>query len=427
VGPGHLSVGGRRESIGGLSARNGIPQRWRAEKARNSSDLGELEISEPSTLFDVMNPWELEEELHRAEDEIVQKLEAAGPFIRTRIRLVDFLVDQLRFAKAGMVQAERRGLRGLPALEWVEYLSWPECMRRAKTTWRRDLLRRHAFDEQSCLWQAALYAHRPDDEVGVGPPRRLTFPFPLQLGPYPSKRRLTRTAKASLMAHIAFDPEGFDVPAAPLRPVRRLNSQLTWYLVASAAVLRRRQGRFNPVEIVIDEPRDYSATEARQSLLAQVAHQQTTLEAILQAAPSVDPVALAHLRERIDVLRWAAEAIQQAGTRERGWILDHFFTLPNTAWMTVIEALTDGLPPDWLGVFLGFALERKGVLSVRERKRLRKVAAAVLSQWQVVYYPRRELDVQEATNVVKRLIRVRRLLQPKSLFKYVGKLIRRRA
>ncbi len=394
------------------------------ETTNRTRPLGAIRISEARTLFDGMNPWELEQELYRAEREIVRQLKDTAPFIPTGIDLVDFLVDQLRFAEAGRAQAERRGLQGLPALEWVEYLSWPECWRLAKTGWRRALLRQHAFEEQSCLWQAALHAHHPGDQVGVGPPRRLTFPFPLRLGPYPSRYRLTRQAKASLEAEIAFDPKGDGVPPGPVRPVRRLNPVYSWRLVASAANLY--DGQFHPVQIVIDEPRDYSAADTRQLLLAQAAHQQATLEAARQATPPPDPAALARWRQRIDILTAAAEAIPQVGTRERGLILGHFFTLPDTAWMTAVEVLTDGLPPDWLGVFLGFALERKGLLSVRERKRLRKVGAAVFSQWQSVYYPQRELQTGEASEAVGRLSRVRRLLQPKSLYQYLGKSMRRR-
>lgn len=384
--------------------------------------LGGLEISTGRTLFDVKDPWELEEELYRAERAIVQKLEATSTFVRTEIHVVDFLVDQLRFAEAGLAEAERRGLRGLPALEWVEYLSWPECWRQAKTEWRRALLRRHAFEEQSCLWQAALYARRPGDDIGVGPPRRLTFPFPLRLGPYPSRYGLTRQAKASLEAEIAFDPEGYGAPG-PLRPVRRLTPVFSWRLVASAANLY--DGQFHPVQIVIDEPRDYSAEHARQLLLAQAAHQHAALEAARQATPPLDQAALARWQQQIEILRAAAEAIPKVGTRERGMILDHFFTLPDTAWMTAVEVLTDGLPPDWLGVFLGFALERKGLLSVREGKRLRKVVAVVLSRWQDVHHPRHEFNIEKAAQAVERLSRVRRLLQPKSLYQYVAKLIRK--
>src|SRR5260370_41084644 len=113
------------------------------ERTNRARPLGAIRISEARTLFDGMNPWELEQELYRAEREIVRQLKDTAPFIPTGIDLVDFLVDQLRFAEAGRAQAERRGLHGLPAREWVEYLSWPERSRLAKTRGLRCLLRQH--------------------------------------------------------------------------------------------------------------------------------------------------------------------------------------------------------------------------------------------------------------------------------------------
>jgi hypothetical protein len=42
-----------------------------------------------------------------------------------------------------------------------------------------------------------------------------------------------------------------------------------------------------------------------------------------------------------------------------------------------------------------------------------------------VHYPRREFNIEKAAQAVERLSRVRRLLQAKSLYQYVGKLIRK--
>jgi hypothetical protein len=120
-------------------------------------------------LFQLMAPGDVEIEVERAEGEILEDLRADAPFIRTNIEVLDYLVDQIRFLQAGLGHAERRGLRGLPALQWTAYLSWPQTQRLAETQWRRDLVQRYAFTTPAWLWQRALHAHRPDDPVNVGP------------------------------------------------------------------------------------------------------------------------------------------------------------------------------------------------------------------------------------------------------------------
>jgi hypothetical protein len=147
---------------------------------------------EARTLFEIYSPWEVEVETERAEGEILQELRSSPEFIRTGIEVLDYLVDQLRFLKAGLGHAERRGLRGLPALDWAGYLSWPETQRLAQTQWRRDLVKRYAFETPAWLWQRALHARQPDDPVNVGPSREdIWYPPELQLGPYPSELHLT--------------------------------------------------------------------------------------------------------------------------------------------------------------------------------------------------------------------------------------------
>src|SRR5260370_9449219 len=96
------------------------------------------------TLFEILEPWEGEEEVYRAEREILESLKEPA-FIRTGIDNVDYLVDQWRFARAGLEQAKRRGLHGLAALEWTSYLSWPEVCRQAGTQKPHGLLRPDPF------------------------------------------------------------------------------------------------------------------------------------------------------------------------------------------------------------------------------------------------------------------------------------------
>jgi hypothetical protein len=177
------------------------------------------------------------------------------------------------------------------------------------------------------------------------------------------------------------------------------------------------------VEILIDEPRNYSAGEAQAALLANAQR----LEEAFPAAEAQDDIpaeVIAQQRHAVQALRAAAAEIGQAGTRARAELLEAFFNVPYTLWLSpVVEVLPDDLPSEWLGVFFGFAFERKGLLSVRERKQLRRVAVAVLETWQTLHFPAHELSHEEAARVTDRLAKIRRLLQAKSLFAYLAKAI----
>jgi hypothetical protein len=136
------------------------------------------------TLFEVYGGdgellcWDIE----TAEAKLRRKVEAqAQSRPLTGVRLVDLLVDQFVFCQAAGAQASARGLQGLAALEWAEYLSWPECKRQAGPAWRQKLLKRYAFEEPSCWWQRALQARKPGDQVGVGPPRNAVNWYPMGL------------------------------------------------------------------------------------------------------------------------------------------------------------------------------------------------------------------------------------------------------
>ena len=221
---------------------------------------------EARTLFSLFHPKSLEPVLEEAEREIVQELAARPPSIRIGIGVVEYLADQI----------------GLAALEWVEYLSWPECSRQAQRGWKRDLLRRNAFEQPVALWQAALAAHTANDSVGIGPPRTAEFCLPpsLQFGPYPSGYPPTAKEPACLRAHLKFDTW---TPPSPLTPVRRLNRAAVWTLEMSSAWLY--DGRFVAIDILVDEPRDYSAEEAK-TVLQMRADQ---WEQMLTFAETVEP------------------------------------------------------------------------------------------------------------------------------------------
>jgi hypothetical protein len=386
--------------------------------------------SSPRTVFEVYPVRELEKEVERGEREILERLEAEGGFVRTRIRPIDYLVDQIRFLREALAQAEGRGLQGIPAVEWAEYLSWPECWRVARTRWRRDLLRREAFEERSECWQGALRARHPGDSLLCGPPRQSNNwpPSTLRFGPYPSleprgKRQWhpqTPLASISLEAQLSFNPW---TRPNPLQPVRRLSPNIVWTITLSIA--RKYGVQLHHLDVLIDEPRDYSSEEVMATLHAIIDGCGARLRAA-ETSPSAPPDAvLAQLRRTIDVARVATERIGQAKTNERAAILERLFRVPGTIQFGPIEIIPEDLPPEWLGVFLGFALCRKGVLSTQEQKRLSKAAVAVLGQWQVSKrFRKHELDEREVARIVKRLANMRRLLQAKSLFLYLAKAVR---
>ncbi len=383
------------------------------------------EINRPpegGTLFEIRPPREVEQAVFGAEQEILENLREP-PFIRTGVRNVDYLVDQWRFAKAGLAQAERLGLRGLAALEWTSYLSWPECSRQAQTGWHRDLLRRYAFEEPAPCWQRVLHTHS-SEEAGrvVGPPRKdVWLPAKLLFGPYPSASGPTALAPACLEADIQFDT---GATPGPLTPVRRLTGASIWTLRLCAMRVYAERAGF--LELVIDEPRRYSAAETQETLLAEAQHGETILHAATTGPTPIPAAVAAGWRKSIDQLRAAAGAITQARTRERATLLERLLSVPGSVGLTPIEVLTDDLPPDWFGVMLGFAFERRGVLSVRDRKHLHRAAQAVFDHWQATHYPNREILRKRASLIVARLADVRRLLQPSSLFAYLATLTRAR-
>ncbi len=343
-------------------------------------------------------------------------------FPRPGIEVLDYRVNQIRFLQVACRHADRRGLRGLPALDWAAYLSWPETQRVAGTQWRRDLVRRYAFQAPAWLWQRALHAREPGDPINVGPSREdVWYPPTLQLGPYPSEVHLTKMAPAVLEAHV--DLDAWTTPG-PLVPVRRLNQAMTWRLQVSAA--RLYSARFWPFDLIIDEPRDYSPAEARATLLARVGLLESMLRGTEGEPSTVPQAVVAQWRHEVDRLRQAAEQIGQAKAPDRASLLERCFVIPGTWWLGPVEILTDDLPPEWLGVMLAFAFDRRGLLSVRDGKHLRKVAATVFDHWQSTHYPDREISPKLMRLMSTRLGHVRRPLQPASLFAYVRRFVPRR-
>ena len=321
--------------------------------------------------------------------------------------------------RAGMDDAKRRGFSALAALEWVEYLSWPECLEQAGPAWRRALLRRYAFEEPSSNWQGALRARFEGDSFPVGPPRgsawsrNAIYPPPLlSLGPYPSENSPTKLAPAALHASISYNP--WVVPSA-LQPVRRLTPSLVWTLKISATAVYN--GKFRGfLELSLDEPREYSVAETKATLQAMADQLEAQLEQPGMPAEQV-PVR----QGWADAMRRAADSIDGARSAHRAEILETFMSEPGVLTFVEPAILPDDLPHEWLGVFFAFAFERSGLLSAREARKVHSHATTVLEHWQARHYPRHELSRAAASDVIGRVARMRRLLSRKSLFSYLEK------
>ena len=111
-------------------------------------------------------------------------------------------------------------------------------------------------------------------------------------------------------------------------------------------------------------------------------------------------------------------------TRHRAEALVGYAALPLEVLFGEIDILAEDLPIEWFGTSLGFLLERRGVLSVRESRLLHQSAEQLVEDWQEKRFPRRRLDRQAAQRVVGRLASLVRLLTGKSLLAYLAKVTR---
>jgi hypothetical protein len=378
------------------------------------------------TLFEVYEGdgeqlcWDIE----TAEAKLRLKVEAQAQSRRqTGVRLVDLLVDQFVFFKAARVQASTRELQGLAALEWPEYLSWPECKRQAGPAWRQRLLKRYAFEEPSCWWQRALQARKPGDQVGIGPPRNAInwYPMGLQFGPYPTLHGAGRWTKrlqtGALEAHIQFDP--WTEPDA-LFPVRRLEGPLTWQL--ELAVARMYAGSFRHARVLIDEPRGYDRAhliERLQRLIGDL------VERLQRQGEGLPPHAIEAWKRTIGRCQMALRDFERATTtRRRAKAFADHTVLPLEVLMGQIDVIPEDIPIAWVGICLGFILERRGVLSVRECQTLHLQAEQFVEDWQEKRFSRRRLDGAAARRIVDRLANLDRPLMGRSVLKYLGQATR---
>lgn len=372
------------------------------------------------TLFEILSPQGARRAVELAEATIKQTLPT--DILRTGIRSIDYLVDQVLFMQAGRDDARRRGLSGLAALEWVEYLSWPECLRQARTAWRRALLCRHAFEEPTSRWQSALHANFEGDYFQLGPPRgpagfkNVIYPPPgILFAPYPSEYSPpTKLAPATVHASITFN---LWTRSSALEPVRRLTDAIVWTLkIATTSFYNGYPRGF--LELVLDEPRDFSIDETRATLYAMA----NELEAWLDQMGQTLADRTSTIR-RVTAMREAAGSLDGARSSQRAAVLEEFMMEP-LAISLVTAILPEDLPAEWLGVFLALAAQSTGILSARDAKKVLPHATAVLERWQGKHYPRHELSQAEASRVIGRVARMRRLMNKKSLFSYLEKSVR---
>jgi hypothetical protein len=339
------------------------------------------------------------------------------------VGLVDLLVDQFVFFQAARAQARARGLEGLAALEWAEYLSWPECKRQAGPAWRQALLRRFAFEEPSCWWQRVLQARFQGDQVGVGPPRNAInwFPIGLQFGPYPVRHETGRWTKrlqvGVLEAHVKFDP--WTEPDA-LIPVRRLEGPLTWQLELWAA--RKYDRSFGHARVIIDQPRGYDREHVLERLQQVIGDLMARLQ---QQGDGLPPHVLEAWKRTVGRWQQAFRDFEGAATtRRRAEAFADHAALPLEVLLGEIDVVPEDLRIEWFGMYLGFLLERRDVLSVRESQKLHLSAEQIVEYWQEKRFPRRRLDRQAAQRVVDRLANFVRPLTGKSVFEYLAKATR---
>jgi hypothetical protein len=380
----------------------------------------------PRTLFQIYegDGGQLCSDIEAAEAELRHNVEAgAQSRPLTGVPLVDLLVDQFVFFFAARAQASARGLQGLAALEWAEYLSWPECKRQAGTVWRLALLKRYAFEEPSCWWQRALRAVNQGDQVGVGPPRNDVnwFPMGLQFGPYPVPHGPSHWTKklqvGVLEAHFKYDP--WTTPDA-LFPLRRLDGPLTWQLELWAA--RKYDQSFHHARVLIDEPRGYGREGVVERLHQIVGDLMGRLQ---QQRAGLPPHVVDAWKGTIRRWQWTLRDVEQATTtRRRAKALADHTALPLEVLLGEIDVVPEDLRIEWFGMYLGFVLERRGILSARESQRLHQSAEQLVEDWQDTRFPRRRLDRVAAQRIVHRLANVLRPLTGKSVLAYLAKATR---
>jgi hypothetical protein len=174
--------------------------------------------------------------------------------------------------------------------------------------------------------------------------------------------------------------------------------------------------------VIIDEPRGYD----KQDILERLQQGGGGLMSRLQQQGGDLPP---HAREawKRTTRRWqlALRDFEGATTpRRRAEALADHTTLPLEVFLDEIDVVPEDLPTEWFAVHLGFLLERRGILSVRDSWKLHLYAEQLVEDWQDRRFPNRRLDQVAACRIVGRLATLVRPLAGKSVLAYLAKATR---
>lgn len=292
-------------------------------------------------------------EADQLETEVLEALRK-HPYDRSEIRLVDYAVDQLRFFREAWEQVKASGCPDLEALQQMEGLALPECVRRAKTRWQKNRLVQE-FESGNALWPwLPNYQRREEwDRCRI----RREVMSAIILGPYPSQAQLRGNHWVGLMASFT-PPPSPGLPPSLLVPVRQDGGR-TWYLELVVDGL---------VSIIADIPRAPLADVELRSLLRLLADRiEQPIESFFALEWQMDPqtrLALAQaLRE---------QAAQRLSPSQCARLLAEVFVVPGFTYSTSVWFLTLDLTAEQMACLVGEALSQSGWLARREVRQLHR-------------------------------------------------------
>ncbi len=367
--------------------------------------------------------WEFLPELERQQHRILKRMrDEEASLLRTGVALVDYAVDQVRFFFEAWRGLRADGLTDLAALERAEFLSLPECLRQAKTQWKKDLLLKFAGSRQWFCWQRVLDARGPTDEVNVLP-RQPNWPgATIQLSPFPSSQRLSKGAMVALEAAMHFNP---GLQPSPVHPMRKLNlTQGLWdqlierAMAWSLELVFFHKCRGHPLRIFIDPPWDFNLEATRVALRNLAAQLEATAESAARWPDPPPEEAIEQCRRDAEAVRAAADRLGPASPSERAAILQRCFTLPGAIHLSAVTSITEDLPPNRMAELIGFRLRKAGLLSVREGQRIDEYAERLLLM------AHKDLTSVGAKRMRGKLATFVRPLRQESLTNYERKMLR---
>ncbi len=361
--------------------------------------------------------------LERREQRIRERLQAAEASLpRTGVALIDYAIDQVRFFLEAWRDLKAAGHSDLSGLEYAGLLSLPECLRKAKLKWKKDLLLKYAGSGQWACWQRALDARSATDEVSVVP-RQPGWPGSIiQLSPYPSATRLPPGAMVTLEAAICHNPGGQPSPVHPLRTLQQtpawwdqfLQRTLAWSLQLVFYHKRRRR----PLRVLIDPAWDFDR-EAAQAALREIAKRTEALAEAASRGPNPFRVEITECwRMNAKALLGAANRLVSGSPSEWAAVLQRCFVLPGATYLIPVAFLTQDLPPHLMDILLGFQVKARGLLSVRESRRFDQYVGRRLQE-------EYELTPPAAKWLAAKLAHFQRPLREESVTRYVNKVLKR--